>query len=73
MSKISTFSVSMKLLKAFTLSNKTRFGGRTIKLFACVSANRMLNASHLATQNMSTTMHIHVLSNILHLISPHSA
>jgi hypothetical protein len=33
----------------------------------------MLNASHLATQNMSTTMHIRVLAGILHLILPHSA
>jgi len=27
---------------------------------------------HLATQNMSTAMHIHVLAGILHLILPHS-
>jgi hypothetical protein len=41
-----------------------------LKLFACVSANRMLIAVYLATQNMSTTMHAHVLSGILHLILP---
>ena len=72
--KISTFPLSMKLLKAFTLSNKPRFiKKKTLKLFACVSANRMLNASHLATQNMSTTMHIHVFSSIFLLILPHPA
>jgi hypothetical protein len=57
MLKISNFSLFMKLLKTFTLKNKT-FVKKTLKLFACVSANRLLNAVHLATQNMSTTMHM---------------